>query len=252
VSADSAAPGSATATPTCWHLVFSCDGTVLGATDGAPPAWTGMQLHDRDDVPQDLKDAGREVLHRARVTASSVAATVLLQSIHQPVHLTVVHALTLRREPTDLGARLRSNLEVLQQQAKTADIRLSLAVDDRVPAVVSVDAEKIAWAVTALVGNALRYVRHGTRTWPGGSISVRVTANPAGDEVTLVVQDDGPGIPPDKLSVMFSGGPGKSRAGLALCLIREIAAAHGGRVDIQSETDAFRHGTTIRLTLPVI
>ena len=50
---------------------------------------------------------------------------------------------------------------------------------------------------------------------------------------------------------LFSVGPDQPRAGLGLSMIREVAAAHGGRVDVHSETNAFRRGTTIRLTLPV-
>jgi signal transduction histidine kinase len=34
-------------------------------------------------------------------------------------------------------------------------------------------------------------------------------------------------------------------------MVRDIAAAHGGRVDVQSETAAFASGTTVRVTLPV-
>ncbi len=235
----------------CWHLVLSRDGTVLSAVDGAPSAWTGTQLSARDDVPQDLKDAGRAVLRRAQDSSSPVVATVSLESIPQPVHLTVVDALPLRREPTDLVARLRSNLEVFQRQAEAADIALNIAVDDRMPAVVSIDAEKIAWAITALVGNALRYVRRGSSIRPGGTISVQASYNPAPAEVALQVQDDGPGIPPDKLPFLFSGGPDRSRVGLALLLIREVVEAHGGKIEVLTETEAFRHGTTIRLTLPV-
>jgi signal transduction histidine kinase len=163
----------------------------------------------------------------------------------------VVGAVPLRREPTDLRARLRSNLEVLQRQAEAADITLNVVFDDRVPALVSIDVEKVTWAITALVGNALRYVRHGSRIRPGGSISVGATYDPAAAAVTFQVQDDGPGIPRDKLPFLFSGGPGRSRAGLALLLIRDVVEAHAGKVDVQSDTDTFRHGTTIRLTLPV-
>ena len=68
------------------------------------------------------------------------------------VHLIVIDALPLRRVPTDLRALLRSTLEVMQRQAKAFDVTLNVVVDDHVPAVVSLDAEKIAWATTVLVG----------------------------------------------------------------------------------------------------
>jgi signal transduction histidine kinase len=234
-----------------WHLVLSRDGTVLAAMDGAPPSWVGTRLGNREDAPEDLKEAGRTVLASADHSASPVAASVLLQSLQHAVHLTVVDALPLRRAPTDLRALLRATLEALQRQAKAFDVDLNVVVDNQVPAVVSLDAEKIAWATTALVGNALRYVHHGSHAMPGGSIAVRVTYNSTGSEVTIEVQDDGSGIPVDKLRLLFSIGPDQSRVGLGLSMVREIVAAHSGHIEVHSETDALRRGTTIRLTLPV-
>ena len=86
---------------------------------------------------------------------------------------------------------------------------------------------------------------------PGGSIAVRVTYNSAGPEVTIEVQDDGAGIPADKLRFLFSAEPDQPRVGLGLSMVREVVAAHAGHIEVHSDTDAFRRGTTIRLTLPV-
>jgi signal transduction histidine kinase len=86
---------------------------------------------------------------------------------------------------------------------------------------------------------------------PGGSIAVRVTYNSAVPEVTIEVQDDGSGIPVDKLRFLFSVGPDQPRVGLGLSMVREIVAAHAGHIEVQSETEEHRRGTTIRLTLPV-
>jgi signal transduction histidine kinase len=234
-----------------WHLVLGRDGTVLGGTEGASASWVGTRLDERDDVPEDLKEAGRTVLDSAKSSASPFAASVFLQSIQQAVHLVVIDALPLRRAPTDLRALLRSTLEVLQRQAKASDVALNVVVDDQVPAVVSVDAQKIAWATTVLVGNALRYVRHGSQLMPGGSIAVRVTFNSLRAEITIEVQDDGAGIPAEKLPLLFSVGPDQPRVGLGLSMIREVVLAHAGHIEVRSDPEAFRGGTTVRLTLPV-
>ena len=234
-----------------WHLVLTHDGTVLGATDGAPESWVGARLDDRKDVPEDLRDAARTVLGVAHRSTGATAVSVVLSSIQQAVHLTVVDALPLRRMPTDLRAFLQSALDVMQQQAKAFDVTLTIVVDGHVPPVVSLDAEKIAWAITALVGNALRYVRHGSQMMPGGSIAVRVTYNSAGPAITIEIQDDGAGIPAGKLPFLFSTGPDQPRVGLGLSMIRDVVAAHAGHIEVHSDTDASRRGTTIRLTLPV-
>ena len=125
----------------------------------------------------------------------------------------------------------------MQRQAKAFDVTLNVVVDDQVPALVPLDAEKIAWAITVLVGNALRYVHHGSQVMPGGSIAVRVTYNSAGPEITIEVQDDGAGIPADKLRSLFSVGPDQPRVGLGLSMIREVVAAHAGHIDVHSDTD---------------
>ena len=211
----------------------------------------GTRLDDHSDLPKDFKEAVRTVLDSTSHSASPVVAPVLLQSIQQAVYLTVIDALPLRRVPTDLRALLRSNLDVLQRQAKVADVTLTVAVDDHVPALVPLDAQKIAWATTVLVGNALRYVRRGSQTMPGGSIAVRVTYNGVGPEITIEVQDDGAGIPAVKLPLLFSAAPGQSSLGLGLSMIREVVLSHAGHIEVHSDTDSFRHGTIVRLTLPV-
>jgi signal transduction histidine kinase len=234
-----------------WRLVLSRDGTVLGATEGAPASLIGTLLDDRDDVPEDLKQAGRAVLEKARHSPSPVAASVLLQSTQQAVLLTVIDALPLRRVPTDLRTLLRSTLEALQRQAKASDVTLSVIVDDRLPTVVPLDGQKIAWATAVLVGNALRYVRHGSIMMPGGSIAVRATYNSVGPEVSIEVQDDGAGIPADRLPLLFSARPNQPPVGLGLSMIREVVLAHAGHIEVQSNMDAFLRGTTVRFTLPV-
>jgi signal transduction histidine kinase len=236
---------------TDWLLVLSRDGTVLGAADGAPESWVGTRLDERDDVPGDLREAARKALTGSNRSRSPAAAAISLESMPQAIRLIVVDAMPLRRVPTDVRALLRSALEVLQRQATAFDVTLNVVIDSQVPVVVGVDADKVAWAVTVLVGNALRYVHHGSQIMPGGTIAVRATYNSAGPEITLEVQDDGAGIPADKLRSLFSVGPDQPRVGLGLSMIREVVAAHAGHIDVHSDTDAFRRGTRIRLTLPV-
>jgi signal transduction histidine kinase len=162
----------------------------------------------------------------------------------------VIDALPLHRVPTDVGALLSASLEPLRHQAAAIDVTLRLTAEDDLP-VLSIDGYKIAWAVTTLVGNALRYVRHGSHSMPGGSIDVRVLCNSGRGAVTIEVQDDGPGISTNQLRELFTSGPGKSGTALSLMMIRDVAAAHGGQAEVESCTDRLRSGTTVRLTLPV-
>jgi two-component system OmpR family sensor kinase len=157
-------------------------------------------------------------------------------------------AIPLRRSPTDLVPLLTGTIETLQEQARALDVALAI---DAAPGLAraNIDAEKIAWAVATLVGNAFRYVRRGTRRLPGGSIRVRLRHDSG--SVLVSVEDDGPGIPPEKVANLFRRGQGVTHGtGLALMLIQEIVAAHGGTVEVQSACEAFASGTTVTLRLP--
>ncbi|HZT78147.1 MAG TPA: ATP-binding protein [Vicinamibacterales bacterium] len=158
-------------------------------------------------------------------------------------------AIPLRRETADIRDLLRWALNVLRGQAAAFDVDLDVRVDDNVPAAVSVDPGKIAWAITSLVGNALRYVRRGSKTMPGGSIAVHVSHELG--QMVIAVQDDGPGIPSERLQTLFGPSPQTATAALGLAMVKDVVEAHGGTLAIESDTRAPSHGTTVRLTLPV-
>jgi two-component system OmpR family sensor kinase len=154
-------------------------------------------------------------------------------------------AIPLRQTQTDLRALFTGALEVMREQASELEVALDIDVDADVPRAY-VDPEKIAWAVTTLVGNAMRFVRKGTRHMPGGSIAVRVVRGDGGISVT--VEDDGEGIPKEKLPWLFERAPGTVHAaGLALMMVRDVVAAHHGTVIVESEPGR----TRITLNLPM-
>lgn len=159
-------------------------------------------------------------------------------------------SILVRFEATDIAALLRSSLTPLIEQAKEQQIELRVETLGDVPQL-PVDPEKLAWGVATLVGNALRYVRHGTTVRAGGSVLVHVEHDEASTEIAIAVQDDGPGIPAEKLPFLFERRSGAPHVeGLALSLVRDIVAAHGGRIEVESRTGADEHGTSITLRLP--
>ena len=63
--------------------------------------------------------------------------------------------------------------------------------------------------------------------------AVTVSASAEGDEITLSVIDNGPGLPPrarENLFVAFEGSARAGGTGLGLAIAREITEAHGGRL----------------------
>ena len=69
--------------------------------------------------------------------------------------------------------------------------------------------------------------------------------------VVISVSDNGPGIPASKLPSLVQRDPDTQRTtGLALLLLHDVVAAHGGRMEIESSTEAKKHGTRVTLHLP--
>jgi signal transduction histidine kinase len=86
-------------------------------------------------------------------------------------------------------------------------------------------------AIGNLVDNALRY---------GGSATVRLDHD--GTQAVITVEDQGPGIPPERLEAVFEpfvrGEESRSTdtggAGLGLSIARNIIVAHGGTIQLEN------------------
>ncbi|MGH6962331.1 MAG: HAMP domain-containing sensor histidine kinase, partial [Dongiaceae bacterium] len=93
---------------------------------------------------------------------------------------------------------------------------------------------------------------------PGGSI--RIAAARDGDRVRITVADDGPGIPPGKLTAIFdrfyserpAGEKFGTHSGLGLSISKQIVEAHGGRIVAENRTaeDGRILGALFTVTLP--
>jgi signal transduction histidine kinase len=235
------------------EVYLTADGTVLAVTGGAPTAWVGIRIDHPDGLPAAVRDAARRVLQELHSsTAPTATSTAVWPETGATIQVIGIEAIPLRRVPTDLRSLLSSAVETMRRQAESVDVGLRFEFDQSAPPTLSLDPGKMAWAVTALVGSALRHVRHGSRRLPGGQIIVRETHDAGAPSVAITVEDDGPGIPSSIMPFLFDRAPGHQVSlGLALGLVREIIAAHGGTLDVESRTDGANPGTTIRMTLPV-
>jgi len=234
-----------------WHLVLDPDGVVIAALAGAPAEWIDSRLIDRRDAPPELRNAALLITNHIVTAGLRAASKTLSLEGGQVVHLVALDAIPLHRRPTDLRTLLPATLGVVKDQARAVDVSLRILFDATVPRSVSVDAEKLAWVIVALAGNALRYVRSGSRLMPGGTITVHAAYDHATHEIVIEVKDDGPGISQETLARLFRRTPSEQhRGGLGLALVQDILVAHGGGVEVRSSMDVFEHGTTIRLSLP--
>jgi signal transduction histidine kinase len=59
-------------------------------------------------------------------------------------------------------------------------------------------------------------------------------------------------MPPERLRALFErAGDAPHAPALSLSLVRDIARAHGGELEIESRAHSLEHGTTARLFLPL-
>jgi len=94
---------------------------------------------------------------------------------------------------------------------------------------IEADEDRLAQALRNLLRNAIAH------TADDGAVELGVET--AGGRVLFVVDDDGPGIPPDQRAAVFDrfrrldGGRARDAggAGLGLAIVQAIARAHGGR-----------------------
>jgi signal transduction histidine kinase len=232
------------------HILIGPDGTVLAAAGNLPPGLVDAHLGSCESLSQSIRDAGTALLSELRASRNRMAVRqVPIDDSGRSVQLIAIEALAIRRTSTDVRVLFSSKLAVVSSQAAAADVTLRIVVADDFPAVIDLDSEKLAWAVTTLVGNALRYVQSGLRRLTGGTITVRATFDAPRSQAIIEVEDDGPGIPADTVRRLFKrDGLNVRGSGLALLVMSDMCAAHGGTIEVRSRigTD---HGTTVRLTL---
>jgi two-component system OmpR family sensor kinase len=97
------------------------------------------------------------------------------------------------------------------------------SVGERAVAVVPADAQRLTQAVTQLAENACQHSESATSVVLGSAFD--------GREVTIWLEDDGPGVPPtdrERIFERFARGAGGRNSGLGLSIVSAIADAHGG------------------------
>lgn len=149
-------------------------------------------------------------------------------------------------EVADLGAAAAEAAKVLSAEAAAKGLTFRLNVTGGVR--VRGDVAALGRLARNLVENAVRYAPE------GGRVEVRVSAE--GGEAALAVEDSGPGIPEEEVPHVFErfwrGEAARARApqgaGLGLSIASEVAAAHGGRIEV-GRSDL--GGARIRAFFPV-
>ena len=156
--------------------------------------------------------------------------------------------LVLEIAPVDLAELCRRQVSALQLRSAERRITLTIHAPAQAPAVA--DGQRLNQVLHNLLDNALRH------TPAGGTVRVSLHVDDPGYYIT--VTDNGSGIPPADLPYVFDrfyrGDRSRTRttggSGLGLAITRQIVAAHGGRVWVDSPPPGAQHGAEFGVMLP--
>ncbi len=145
----------------------------------------------------------------------------------------------------DLNEVIRGALALYQGGAPTVEMKLA----DKLP---QLDADKgqLNQVLLNLVENARDAIAQ--RESPAGHITVSTKIGEAADRAMLVVEDNGPGVPPELkekvFAPYFTTKHAKGGTGLGLAIVHRIVSDHGGRIFV---SDAPGGGARFSIELPL-
>ncbi len=138
-----------------------------------------------------------------------------------------------RREEVPVHEIVRSSLDAVLPLMQNKKLRLHTAIADALPPVQG-DHDRLVQVMNNLLSNAIKF------TSPGGLITVSVHQKES--RIVIIVEDTGPGIPPEEIDFIFD----KFRrshdqvlkqtegTGLGLTIARQIVEHHGGTIRVSS------------------
>jgi diguanylate cyclase (GGDEF)-like protein len=196
----------------------------------------------REDADQALLPRARAVIEHQLEQMSQLVDGLLGAPPQQGDRLTLGH------RPFDLATTVATVVQVCRPATDRRQQTLEVEIPAG-PLEVRGDPKLIAQVLTNLLSNATTY------THDGGRIRLKVVV--AGDEVVISVGDNGAGIAPETMPMIFDPFVRDPRAiavnaeglGLGLTVVRTIVEAHGGRVGAASA--GIGHGSEFVVSLPI-
>jgi len=206
--------------------------TPVSTIQGYADLYEAGGLEQRDELDDALRRVSQEAGRMSRLISDLLRLAQLDRGA------------TPSRLPVDLGLVVRDLVADAAAANPTRSIELlepvgSLLTDG--------DEDLLRQAIGNVIGNAITHTE--------APASVRVVATRAAESVVVRVADDGHGMSDETVKRaterFFRGDASRSRSrggsGLGLAIVDSIIAAHGGRIEIDSNIGS---GTTVTLTVP--
>lgn len=151
--------------------------------------------------------------------------------------------LKLEVRPSSLSGIAHDVVKTFEESAKAKSVALRVNIPEDCD-LLNCDSERIAQALSNLVGNSIKFTSGGG--W------VEISAQKSGDQIEVRVADTGKGISMDNLPHVFDRfwqvkEVAAKGLGLGLTIVKGIVEAHGGKVWVESQIG---RGSTFRFTLP--
>ena len=155
--------------------------------------------------------------------------------------LQAIRPTTPHRERCDLLKVLRDAVHLLEPELECRGVSIELDLAEDFP-VMDADAGQFQQVFYNLVRNAFQAIG-------GKDGSIRISARANDFEATFSIEDNGTGIPPEQMGLLFEPyrTTKQSGSGLGLLIVRRVVREHGGEIEIQSEPGA---GTRVLIHLP--
>jgi PAS domain S-box-containing protein len=153
--------------------------------------------------------------------------------------------ITMHKVKSDLGQLLTQALETMRPMADKAKVNLEL---ESCYVELEVDPDRILQTLTNLLSNAIKFSEPGQTVWLRSHLN--------SEYLQIAVQDQGRGIPTDKLYSIFerfqqvdaSDSRQKGGTGLGLAICRYIVEQHDGRIWVES---VLGQGSIFYISLPL-
>ncbi|RKR29928.1 sensor histidine kinase [Arthrobacter oryzae] len=200
---------------------------------------TRIQLAQRNTEP-----GSRQAKDLARIREDAATLTGIVNEL---LLAATADAPDRSAAPADLADAAAGVAGSLRLVADQRDVRLAFSADARPLA--RIDANALRRAVLALADNALAH------TPPGGRVNITTSVEQG--HAVITVADTGAGITGVDQARIFDrfvrtsgagGSQGQRSFGIGLALVREIAVAAGGSVEVASTGP---EGTVMKMTLPL-
>jgi len=123
------------------------------------------------------------------------------------------------------------------------DVEITLNMPET-PILIRGDADMLQRTLANIIKNAVD-------ACPEQEGKISISLDGRGSTITIVITDNGPGIPPellDKIFEPFFSTKGSSGTGLGLAIAKSFIEAHGGKIDVISS----KNGTSFTITLPSV